>query len=172
VPFYLLPDVHEKIKETQPPQRCLFQGKQGYFAVHVEFLGRMWRGMPTALPPIEHQEGDDGAEKAVEQRRNEIATIATGRATFDMAEVAKHTTKEDCWIVINGVVMDVTTFISEHPGGETVLASKGGRDVSNMFKMIHPVGTLERHLPDRCIVGCLAGTTPGGLLEQPLLSGS
>ena len=34
-----------------------------------------------------------------------------------MEEVAKHNTKEDLWIVVKGIVMDVTNWLDEHPGG-------------------------------------------------------
>jgi cytochrome b involved in lipid metabolism len=33
------------------------------------------------------------------------------------AEVAKHATPEDCWIVVNGKVYDLTRFAPSHPGG-------------------------------------------------------
>merc|ERR1711976_762975 len=37
---------------------------------------------------------------------------------FSLDEVAKHTTKDDCWVVVYGEVLDVTNFLSSHPGGE------------------------------------------------------
>ena len=32
-------------------------------------------------------------------------------------EIAKHTDKYDCWMVINGEVYDVTNWWENHPGG-------------------------------------------------------
>ncbi|RZK76762.1 MAG: hypothetical protein EOO92_14090 [Pedobacter sp.] len=32
-------------------------------------------------------------------------------------EIKKHSTEEDCWIVVNDVVWDITEFIPSHPGG-------------------------------------------------------
>ena len=43
-------------------------------------------------------------------------TRSAGKA-FDMAEVQKHNSASDCWVVISGVVYDLTDFIREHPGG-------------------------------------------------------
>jgi len=34
-----------------------------------------------------------------------------------VAEIRKHSTKEDCWIVVDGKIWDVTEFAPEHPGG-------------------------------------------------------
>jgi cytochrome b involved in lipid metabolism len=31
--------------------------------------------------------------------------------------VAKHASPEDCWIVVNGKVYDLTKFAPDHPGG-------------------------------------------------------
>ena len=38
---------------------------------------------------------------------------------FSMAEVAKHTAKfgGDCWIVVEGVIHNTTSYIEEHSGG-------------------------------------------------------
>lgn len=33
------------------------------------------------------------------------------------SEVAKHATPDDCWILVNGKVYDLTKFAPNHPGG-------------------------------------------------------
>lgn len=49
---------------------------------------------------------------------NPMRVNATVNSTiFTMEEVAKHNTKEDCWMVINGDVLNLTGF--PHPGGDT-----------------------------------------------------
>ncbi len=43
------------------------------------------------------------------------APAADRNKIFTLAEVAKHNTATDCWVVVNGVVLDVTTFLpGEH----------------------------------------------------------
>jgi L-lactate dehydrogenase (cytochrome) len=36
---------------------------------------------------------------------------------FSVEEISKHNTAEDCWIVVDGNVWDITEFAPEHPGG-------------------------------------------------------
>jgi cytochrome b involved in lipid metabolism len=34
-------------------------------------------------------------------------------------EISSHKTPDDCWIVVDNQVWDVTEFLSKHPGGPT-----------------------------------------------------
>lgn len=49
---------------------------------------------------------------------------------YSMEEVAKHNKKDDLWIVVKGVVLDVTNWLDEHPGGPQALFSHMGKDAS------------------------------------------
>jgi cytochrome b involved in lipid metabolism len=49
---------------------------------------------------------------------------------FSRAEVAKHNTEDDCWIIIDGAVFNVSTFAQLHPGGSQILVELGGKDVT------------------------------------------
>lgn len=52
--------------------------------------------------------------------------------SFSMSDVAKHNNQNDCWIVIDGKVYDVTSYIESHPGGR-VLVNFCGQDGSLAF---------------------------------------
>jgi len=54
------------------------------------------------------------------------------KSSFSMSDVAKHNNKNDCWIVIDGKVYDVTSYIESHPGGE-VMVNFCGQDGSLAF---------------------------------------
>jgi len=34
-----------------------------------------------------------------------------------VSEIAKHASSDDCWIVVNGQVYDLSKFAPNHPGG-------------------------------------------------------
>lgn len=34
-------------------------------------------------------------------------------------EISNHNTPDDCWIVVDNQVWDVTDFLDKHPGGST-----------------------------------------------------
>merc|ERR1712066_226819 len=76
---------------------------------------------------------------------------AGGDGGFSMAEVAKHTTKSDCWVVVAGQVLNVTNFLSEHPGGELAILTFAGKDATEEFNMIHPPDVIGKYAPDAII---------------------
>ncbi|KAI4337034.1 hypothetical protein L6164_015494 [Bauhinia variegata] len=58
------------------------------------------------------------------------------RRIFTLSQVAQHKSNKDCWLVINGRVLNVTKFLEEHPGGEEVLIELAGKDATKEFDAI------------------------------------
>ncbi|KAJ5772671.1 hypothetical protein N7520_003200 [Penicillium odoratum] len=82
-------------------------------------------------------------------------------AVFDAAEVAKHNTRESCWVVLYGKVYDVTDFLSSHPGGAKIILKLAGKDATEEYDPIHPPGILEEELkPEQCLGTVDMGTLP------------
>ncbi|KAM3269241.1 cytochrome b5 [Capsicum chacoense] len=53
---------------------------------------------------------------------------------FTMEEAAQHNTKDDCWVVIDGKVYDVSSYLDEHPGGDDVVLAVTGQDATDEFE--------------------------------------
>jgi flavocytochrome c len=64
---------------------------------------------------------------------------------YSLEEVAKHNKKEDLWIAVKGIVMDVTNWVDEHPGGPQALFSHMGKDASEEFEMMHDDEVIPKY---------------------------
>merc|ERR1712087_861777 len=88
--------------------------------------------------------------KIVETSLNDLSG---GGGGYTMEEVAKHVTKEDCWVVVSGQVLNVTSFLSQHPGGELAILTFAGKDATEEFNMIHPPDVIPKYAPDDGVGG-------------------
>merc|ERR1719356_1579976 len=64
--------------------------------------------------------------------------------------------------VVNGEVLDVTKFLSEHPGGELAILTFAGKDASEEFNMIHPPDVIPKYAPD-AVIGMIGGGGGGAV---------
>ncbi|KAI3406567.1 CYB5 [Candida oxycetoniae] len=78
---------------------------------------------------------------------------------FDADEISKHTTHDDCWVVINGRVYNVSSYIDEHPGGEEVLLDVAGSDATEAFDDIGHSDEAHEILA-KLFIGNLKGAKP------------
>ena len=66
---------------------------------------------------------------------------------YSASDVAKHSTKSDCWTIVDGGVYNITSYISEHPGGSEILQACG-IDATQMFKGMGAKGRNNAHSQD------------------------
>jgi|EP01047_Picozoa_sp_COSAG01_P031296 L-lactate dehydrogenase (cytochrome) len=66
-----------------------------------------------------------------------------GSPLISFEEIARHTTKDDCWVVVEGVAYDVTSFLPDHPGGAGIILEAAGRDSTAEFLEAHPVAIMK-----------------------------
>jgi len=66
---------------------------------------------------------------------------------WNMTEVAKHTKPDDCWVVVNGRVLNTTKFLKDHPGGAKAILLYAGKDASEEFNMLHENSVVDRYAP-------------------------
>ncbi|WWC87468.1 uncharacterized protein L201_002357 [Kwoniella dendrophila CBS 6074] len=93
---------------------------------------------------------------------------AVGRALIPFSEVNKHNTPEDCWVVIDGKVYDLTEFAQIHPGGAGHIHRVAGRDATGIFMPIHPPGTIENGLDEEAFMGLIDPMTLPQVVNKPL----
>ncbi|CAE6464287.1 unnamed protein product [Rhizoctonia solani] len=61
--------------------------------------------------------------------------------------VAKHNSRESCWIIVHGHVYDVTEFLDDHPGGSKIILKYAGKDATAEYDPIHPPDAITTNLP-------------------------
>jgi len=86
--------------------------------------------------------------------------MATVEATMlSMEEVAKHNTKEDCWVVLYGKAYDLTKFSRVHPGGAKLIHDNAGKDATALFDPVHPKDIMEKLLKPSLTMGAVDPST-------------
>ncbi|CAK7263494.1 Osmotic growth protein [Sporothrix epigloea] len=87
------------------------------------------------------------------------AAFAIPEKEYSMEEIAKHNTKEDLWVVVKGVVMDLTNWLDEHPGGPQAIMNFMGRDATEEFEMLHDDEVIPKYAPSQ-VIGRVKGEEP------------
>lgn len=89
---------------------------------------------------------------------------------YTRAEVAEHNKADDAWIIVRNQrtkelrVYDVTEYVDEHPGGESILAHVGGEATEGFHGPQHPdavfvmaetycIGKVEEEEQAEAVVG-------------------
>lgn len=81
---------------------------------------------------------------------------------FSWDEVKKHCSETDCWIVVKGVVFDVTDFLPKHPAGAKAILKWAGTDCTYHYDFhsgnahtiwkSYKIGKLEGYRDESCVV--------------------
>lgn len=99
--------------------------------------------------PVEPGSGNGGWMNESEENKLNDAEQKTSAPSkqFTRAEIEKHDSKEDCWIVVDGRVYDATSVLSWHPGGAAAVMTHAGRvhqETSTEFSSIHDGYAYEK----------------------------
>ena len=97
--------------------------------------------------------------KEYEDKLNKVRK-AKGYPTVSKSEVLAHNKEKNCWIVIEGCVFDVTTYMHSHPGGKMAIIRHAGKDATQKFIARHAtLPNAWNKLPDMYVAdlggGCL-----------------
>ncbi|KAJ5685212.1 hypothetical protein N7536_007831 [Penicillium majusculum] len=69
-------------------------------------------------------------------------------------EVARHDSPNDCWLVVDNQVWDVSIFAPDHPGGAEIILRYAGRDATAAYNEVHTPATIKA-LPPTQLMGQL-----------------
>lgn len=145
------------------------QQRLGQISLHIDpatpgKISVEWNGagaasgssLPSVGPaaPSAVDTASSSASPAAPQSKPDPANFKIPEKEFTMEEVAKHNKKDDLWIVVKGVVLDVTNWLDEHPGGANALFNFMGRDATEgeSTPILSPLNTQTnrpriRHAP-------------------------
>lgn len=112
-------------------------------------------------PGLEYQE----VLSPMTQRFAEVTNMPAMTDGFPLSEVKKHNSRNDCWVVINGKVYNLTSFLNNHPGGPNPILSWAGRDASRTWNQIHDKSWLDRYSGSIECLGNLAPEPPVAGME-------
>jgi len=118
--------------------------------ISVEWGSGSGSGSGSAAPQTTNSTGPSpGGDPAAKVNDPKKFTIPDKE--FTMEEIAKHNKKDDLWVVVKGVVMDLTDWLEEHPGGPQAIMNFMGRDASEEFEMLHDDEVIPKYAPHQVI---------------------
>ena len=104
-----------------------------------------------ALETLEKGGSLQGATAQSHSAKQSAGGVA-GSSVLTAEEVSHHNTAEDCWVILNNKVYDVTNFLGDHPGGKKAIMVYAGEDATEEFEMLHASNVLKKYLaPEACI---------------------
>merc|ERR1712004_489833 len=72
-------------------------------------------------------------------------SVNFGNAMPSSADVSKHNTDKDCWVIVGDEVYDVTKFLPDHPGGKKAIMLNAGKDATEEFDMLHDRKVIKKY---------------------------
>lgn len=79
------------------------------------------------------QKNNIESNPSTNQNKAQPSTTGATTKTYTTNDVAKHNSPNDCWLIINNNIYDVTTFLGQHPGGASTITPYCGREATQAF---------------------------------------
>ncbi|KEP66015.1 UNVERIFIED_CONTAM: cytochrome b5 family heme/steroid binding domain-containing protein [Hammondia hammondi] len=89
--------------------------------------------------------------------KSRLAASSSGALRrISLEELSRHCTREDLWVALDGVVYDISSYVSFHPGGARILVEHAGSDISEVFRQYH-AWVNAKHILEYNRVGIFQG---------------
>ena len=105
----------------------------------------------------------DDSSAPVEPGIGSDSSAASGGG-LTIQEVSNHASKNDCWVIIDGGVYALDSYMAKHPGGTKVLAALCGKDGTQAFQSQHARQALPKSELDKHYLGKLGSSNQA---QQP-----
>lgn len=149
------------------------QQRLGQISLHIDLSNPSritvdWTGSAASGGNQEQPAGQTATHAVINGEGKDPGTVAKPKAPkeftipekgYTMEEVVKHNRKDDCWVVVKGIVMDLTNFMEDHPGGANAIMNFAGRDATEEFEMLHDDEVIPKYAP-ATVIGRIKGTDP------------
>jgi len=88
--------------------------------------GNFLTGAPIGINGLPANSSNASGSQAALNNQNQTSSLS-------LAEIAKHNNSNDCWLLINNKVYNVTSFLSAHPGGAGTIIPHCGQEATQAF---------------------------------------
>ena len=106
--------------------------------------------------------GESITDSQTEPKAQVKPDSSVGAITLSAGEIQKHSTKNDCWSLIQGKVYNLTNYVQNHPGGQAVITNICGKDGTAAFSNQH--GSSAK--PNNVLAGLLIGNLGAVLTKE------
>lgn len=87
---------------------------------------------------------------------------------LNAAEIAKHNSAGDCWLLIDGKIYNVSSYLSAHPGGAGIIIPLCGKEATQVFNTKGGRGAPHSDYAASLLINYLVGDLNQTVSEQQI----
>jgi flavocytochrome c len=117
--------------DPSQPGRVSVEWGNGASAGSAEGVSTPRQQGQVSAGPVKAQ-GASSSDPGKVTKPNEPKKFEIPDKEYSLEEVAKHNKKDDLWIAVKGIVLNLTDWVDEHPGGPQALYSHMGKEATEV----------------------------------------
>jgi len=103
-----------------------------FFLGLLFFFTNIYRQPSKIAPPVKKIQPTSEVVQSSSSSTSSFASSSSVRNLFN--EISSHNTRQDCWLVINGHIYDITAYFGAHPGGDARMLVYCGKDATSAYQ--------------------------------------